>query len=55
MMARIAMHPAERMARFAELVADEVHPEDASAQLGCSRAYGRVMMQKLRRMMGEGA
>jgi hypothetical protein len=42
----------EKLLAFADLLADEVHPEDAAVRLGHTRPYGRVLLQKLRERLG---
>ena len=43
---------AEALDSFAELLADEVRPEDADRPLGYAPAYGRVLLGRLRKRLG---
>ncbi|MBO9380431.1 hypothetical protein GG804_27075 [Sphingomonas histidinilytica] len=52
---RAVIHAArdpELLWNFAGLVADGISPADAGIRLGKSAAYGRVLMQRLCKIMG---
>lgn len=43
---------AERELRFADLIAEGIHPEDAAVRMGLCRSYGRLMLTSIRRQLG---
>lgn len=42
----------ERLNRFADLLADEVHPVEAARQMGLNPNYGWGLLAKLRKRLG---
>lgn len=42
----------DRMERFAELIADDLSPQQAAERMGFSPIYGNALMQRLRKLVG---